>query len=100
MSVYSTEHIVSAHTNAGLSDNLIAERAAAGPAVPLVFAPIPLASGNTLPRPDVSIDADGGGRVVTAMSMLITVEGSDEPVEVALEYRFGGWWAPALAGQR
>ena len=55
---------------------------------PLAFPPIPLASGDAVP------DAERSKRLVTAMRVLVSVEGTSEPVEVSLEYRCGGWWAP------
>ena len=55
----------------------------------LVFPPIPLASGET------HSDADGGKRLVTGVTVLVSLEGTSEPNAVSLEYRFGGWWAPA-----
>lgn len=54
----------------------------------LVFPPLPLASGDAVP------DADASNHPVTAVKVLVSVEGTSEPVEVALEYKFGGWWAP------
>lgn len=52
------------------------------------FAPVPLVTGNAI------ADAHGGLRDVAAVE--VTVRLSDGDVEtIGLDYRFGGWWAPA-----
>ena len=56
---------------------------------PFRFPQIPLVSGDT------AHDADGNERAIKNVSVLITTADSATPIEVKLEYRFGGWWAPA-----
>lgn len=52
------------------------------------FPPIPLLSGDTV--------ADTDGNPHTIEQATITLVGDDGTrFEVDLEYRFGGWWAPA-----
>ena len=52
----------------------------------LRFISAPLASGG-------SVTADDEKRPITGVTVLVTVEGSSDPVRVELEYRYGGWWA-------
>ena len=51
--------------------------------------PAPLASGDTV------YDIDGNAHPVVTVTLRITTADSDTPIEVDLESRFGGWWAPA-----
>lgn len=53
-----------------------------------VFPPIPLASGDTV------FDPNGDKHRVVGVTVSIATEDSDTPIEVDLESRFGGWWAP------
>lgn len=55
--------------------------------MPITPAPVPLFSGN-------AISTDAGAQVpVQSVTVTITAEDGTEQT-MALEYRFGGWWAP------
>lgn len=64
------------------------------PAIPnltFCFPPIPLASGDTI------TDAHGRKHTVTGVKIVITTAHPSVPVEITLEDKFGGWWAPATS---
>lgn len=54
----------------------------------VAFPPIPLVAGEAL------VDERGHDHEVTGVRVTITTA-TGATAEVALEYRFGGWWAPA-----
>ena len=53
---------------------------------PVMFAPVPLVSGN-------SVVIGESEEQVTGVRVVISTAGSPEALEVDLEFRFGGWWA-------
>lgn len=60
------------------------------PHSPIKAAPIPLISGDTFEGPD------GQERHATTATVTLTADDGTQTT-LDLEYRFGGWWAPANA---
>lgn len=56
---------------------------------PCVFVPVPLVTGNTV------VTGDGVPHGVASVQVVITTDEGRE-VMTALEWRYGGWWAPPL----
>lgn len=65
--------------------------AVASPHLELRHPPIPLATGHTI------TDAGGDHHAITALTLVVSLDGAVDTVEIPLVATLGGWWAPEFA---